>query len=59
MKQIKTRDKALRVINSCKTNEQLNIAFNYVKLYNKMYEDKLGTSMLIRVIEKKINGGNG
>ena len=56
MNQINSKNKALRVIESCKDKTQLNVALNYVELYYKKYEDFLGYNELKRVInEKEIN----
>jgi len=41
-----------RVINSCTNLEQLSIALNYVELYYKNTNDRLGYEVLIRKYNK-------
>ena len=44
--------RAERVINSCTNLEQLSIALNYVELYYKTTNDRLGYEILIRKYNK-------
>lgn len=54
LKQIESKSKAIKVIDSCETSEQLNFALNYVELYYKKFEDFVGYNELKRmVIEQK------
>jgi len=53
--QLKAKQKAIRVIQSCKTLEQLNSAVNYVRNYNDLFSDMVGYSELKRLIFKKQN----
>ena len=39
LKQIESKNKAIKVINSCVTDEQFNSALNYIELYYKRFED--------------------
>jgi len=50
MKQIEAKNKAIKVIESCNTLQQLKIAENYVNMYNNMFSDFLGYSQLKRLI---------
>ena len=55
---LEAKSKCFKVIESCETLEQLEVAKKYVELYNKKYEDFLGYKMLIRKIienEESIN----
>ena len=55
---LEAKSKCVRVIESCNTLEQLEVAKKYVELYDKKYEDFLGYKMLIRKIienEESIN----
>lgn len=56
LKQIEAKDKAMRVIESCQTEEQLDVACKYVRLYWEKFEDMLGQSTLNNVIEEKRKG---
>ena len=53
--QLEAKEKAIRVIQSCKTLEQLNNAVNYVNNYNNLFSDMVGYSELKRLIFKKQN----
>ena len=53
--QLKAKKKAIKVIQSCKTLEQLNGAVNYVRNYNYLFSDMVGYSELKRLIFKKQN----
>ena len=53
--QLKAKKKAIKVIQSCKTLEQLNGALNYVRNYNDLFSDMVGYSELKRLIFKKQN----
>ena len=53
--QLKVKKKAIKVIQSCKTLEQLNGALNYVRNYNDLFSDMVGYSELKRLIFKKQN----
>ena len=53
--QLKAKKKAIKVIQSCKTLEQLNGALNYVRNYNDLFADMVGYSELKRLIFKKQN----
>ena len=55
---LEAKSKCFKVIESCETLEQLEVATKYVELYDKKYEDFLGYKMLIRKIienEESIN----
>lgn len=54
-KQLEAKEKAIKVIYSCKTLEQLNGAINYVRNYNDLFSDMVGYSELKRLIFKKQN----
>ena len=53
--QLEAKQKAIKVIQSCKTLEQLNGAVNYVRNYNYLFSDMVGYSELKRLIFKKQN----
>jgi len=53
--QLEAKQKAIKVIQSCKTLEQLNGATNYIKNYNDLFSDMVGYSELKRLIFKKQN----
>jgi len=53
--QLEAKQKAIKVIQSCKTLEQLNGAINYVRNYNDLFSDMVGHSELKRLIFKKQN----
>tara|TARA_Y100000385_G_scaffold285201_1_gene344706 strand:- start:1949 stop:2140 length:192 start_codon:yes stop_codon:yes gene_type:complete len=53
--QLEVKQKAIKVIQSCKTLEQLNGAINYVRNYNDLFSDMVGYSELKRLIFKKQN----
>ena len=53
--QLKAKQKAIKVIQSCENLEQLNGAINYVRNYNKLFSDMVGYSELKRLIFKKQN----
>ena len=53
--QLEAKQKAIKVIQSCKTLEQLNGALNYVRNYNDLFSDMVGYSELKRLIFKKQN----
>ena len=53
--QLKAKKKATKVIQSCKTLEQLNGAINYIRNYNDLFSDMVGYSELKRLIFKKQN----
>ena len=53
--QLEVKQKAIKVIQSCKTLEQLNGAVNYVRNYNYLFSDMVGYSELKRLIFKKQN----
>jgi hypothetical protein len=53
LKQIESKNKAIRVINSCVTDEQLNSALNYIELYYKRFEDFIGYNELKKNIERQ------
>ena len=54
-KQLEAKEKAIKVIYSCKSLEQLNSAINYVRNYNDLFSDMVGYSELKRLIFKKQN----
>ena len=49
---LEAKSKCFKVIESCETLEQLEVAKKYVELYDKKYEDFLGYKMLIRKIKE-------
>jgi hypothetical protein len=53
IKQINSKNKAIRIIESCRNKTQLSVASNYVELYYKKYEDFLGYNELKRIIINK------
>tara|TARA_B100000497_G_C7290643_1_gene199386 strand:+ start:171 stop:362 length:192 start_codon:yes stop_codon:yes gene_type:complete len=53
--QLEVKQKAIKVIQSCKTLEQLNGAINYIRNYNDLFSDMVGYSELKRLIFKKQN----
>jgi len=53
--QLESKQKAIKVIQSCKTLDQLNGAINYVRNYNDLFSDMVGYSELKRLIFKKQN----
>ena len=53
LKQIESKNKAIRVINSCVTDEQFNSALNYIELYYKRFEDFIGYNELKKNIERQ------
>jgi len=53
IKQINSKNKAIRIIESCRNKTQLSVALNYVELYYKKYEDFLGYNELKRIINNK------
>jgi len=53
--QLEAKQKAIKVIQSCETLEQLNGALNYVRNYNDLFSDMVGYSELKRLIFKKEN----
>jgi hypothetical protein len=53
LKQIESKSKAIKVIDSCETSEQLNFALNYVELYYKKFEDFVGYNELKRMVIKQ------
>jgi hypothetical protein len=53
--QLEAKQKAIKVIQSSKTLEQLNGAINYVRNYNHLFSDMVGYSELKRLIFKKQN----
>ena len=53
IKQIRAKEKAHQVIQSCITNEQIRGARHYVENYNKLFSDLVGYSELNRLIFKK------
>tara|TARA_B110000503_G_C6776167_1_gene261402 strand:- start:89 stop:268 length:180 start_codon:yes stop_codon:yes gene_type:complete len=56
IKQIEAKNKAIKVIGSCETEEQLNFALNYVELYYKKFEDFIGYNELKRLINHTKEG---
>ena len=52
LKQIEAKNKAIKVINSCKTDEHFKSSLNYVELYYKKFEDFIGYNELKRLIRK-------
>lgn len=52
-KMIEAKEKALTVINSCKTIAQLKVAERYVEQYNKKFEDTLSYQKLCSSIDLK------
>lgn len=52
IKQIKCKNKAIDIINSCKTFEQCYVAERYINLYYEMFEDLLGFNELNRTLKK-------
>lgn len=55
LKQIRAKEKAHQVIQSCTTHEQIRGARHYVENYNKLFSDLVGYSELNRLIFKKEN----
>ncbi len=53
LKQIESKNKAIRVINSCVTDEQFNSALNYIELYYKRFEDFIGYNELKKNLERQ------
>jgi hypothetical protein len=49
---LEAKSKCFKVIESCETLEQLEVAKKYVELYDKKYEDFLGYNMLNRKIKE-------
>ena len=56
LKQIEAKNKSIKVIGSCETEEQLNFALNYVELYYKKFEDFIGYNELKRLINHTKEG---
>jgi hypothetical protein len=56
IKQIEAKNKSIKVIGSCETEEQLNFALNYVELYYKKFEDFIGYNELKRLINHTKEG---
>jgi hypothetical protein len=53
---IEIKNKAKKIIESCKTDEQLNSAKKYVKLYAKTTNDIVGESELeIMILSKRMS----
>ncbi len=52
LKQIEAKNKAIKVINSCKTDEHFKSSLSYVELYYKKFEDFIGYNELKRLIRK-------
>jgi len=52
LKQIEAKNKAIKVINSCKTDEHFESSLNYVDLYYKKFEDLIGYNELKRLIKQ-------
>ena len=52
IKQIKAKNKAIKVINSCKTDEHFESSLNYIDLYYKKFEDFVGYNELKRLIKQ-------
>ena len=52
LKQIEAKNKAIKVINSCTTDEHFESSLNYVELYYKKFEDLIGYNELKRLIRK-------
>jgi hypothetical protein len=52
-KQLESKEKAIKVIESCKTLEQLNGALKYIQTYKKAFSDMVGYNELKRLISKK------
>lgn len=50
---LKTEDKAIRVISSCETQEQLHNATKYASLYFKKYGDTSFYTHLLMLIKAK------
>ena len=50
---LKTEDKAIRVISSCKTQEQLHNATKYASFYFKKHGDTLFYTHLLTIIKAK------
>ena len=55
LKQIEAKDKAIKIIESCLSLEQLYVAKNYIIRYNIVFEDLLGYHHLNRLILDKEN----
>ena len=52
IKQIEAKNKAIKVINSCKTDEHFESSLNYIDLYYKKFEDFVGYNELKRLINQ-------
>jgi hypothetical protein len=52
IKQIEAKNKVIKVINSCITNEHFESSLNYVDLYHKKFEDFVGYNELKRLINQ-------
>lgn len=54
-KQLQSKEKAVKIIESCETIEQISTAEKYVERYNKIFFDVIGYSQLKRLIYEKQN----
>tara|TARA_B100000497_G_C7663619_1_gene399905 strand:- start:124 stop:354 length:231 start_codon:yes stop_codon:yes gene_type:complete len=51
---IKAKNKAVKVIESCKNDKHLNSAKNYIKLYMNATDDLVGATQLeLQLLEKR------
>lgn len=54
LKQLDAKSKALRVIESCRTAKQIDVARNFLLNYHIKYEDELGYYELNRILTNKL-----
>jgi len=52
---IEAKDKACLVIESCKTEQQLEVAQNYIERFKRVFGDLISYSKLQRMINNKYN----
>lgn len=56
MKQIESKNKAIKIINSCKTDTHFDSSLNYVELYYKKFGDFIGYNELKRILNQNKDG---
>ena len=54
LKQLESKTKAEKVIESCVTISQLYVARNYLEIYSIKYEDDLGYYQLLGLLNEKL-----
>ena len=55
LRQLEAKKKAIKIIHSCTTKNQIESAKKYVELYNTRFEDFLGYQELKRELEKLVS----